>query len=60
MKNLTSLLQQIDRFGHKVSLHYQGDSDFKTVFGALVTVMVYTLIMINAVTICLDYVNNDN
>ena len=55
-----SWVQKLDRFGHEVSMHYLGDRHFKTMVGSIVTVVVYTLIMINTITIGLDYLNNEN
>ena len=53
-------VQKLDRFGHEVSIHYLGDRHFKTYLGSFVTVAVYSLIMINTITIGLDYLNNEN
>ena len=53
-------VQKLDRFGHEVSMHYMGDRHFKTIFGSFMTITVYTLILINSITIGLAYRNNEN
>ena len=37
-----------------------GDRHFKTIFGSFMTITVYTLILINSITIGLAYLNNEN
>lgn len=53
-------LLKLDKFGYEVEMHYQGNSVYKTLFGSLVSVLTYVLILINALGICSDFINNDN
>lgn len=52
--------KKLDRFGYEVEMHFEGSSSFKTIFGALVSLIVYILILINALNITADFFNNGN
>ncbi len=41
-------------------MHFEGSSQFRTLFGAFITLIVYVLILINALNIVTDFVNQDN
>lgn len=60
MSQLVEHIHKLDRFGYEVEMHYKGSSTHRTLFGALVSVMTYTLIIINAASICGDFFNNEN
>ena len=53
-------LLKLDRFGHSIGLIYKGESNFKTIFGSIVTLLTYTAIAINSVTIVGDYMYSGN
>ena len=57
---LISVFKRIDRFGHRLDMHFDGRTSFQTVFGAFITVIVYTLILINTLNIGMDFINNGN
>ena len=48
----------LDRFGYRLDMHYQGSPVYNTFFGSLVTVLTYILILINALSISSDFVND--
>ena len=50
----------LDRFGHEVNLNYKGQSEFKTLVGSVVTLLTYTVIIINALAIFGDYISSEN
>ena len=52
-------LLKLDKFGYEVEMHYQGNSIYKTMFGTLVSVLTYVLILINALGVFSDFINND-
>ena len=56
----SNFVRGLDRFGHEVKISYQGSEHYKTKLGSIVTVAVYTLMLINFITISLDYINNEN
>ncbi len=41
-------------------MHFEGSSQFRTLFGASVTLVVYILILINTLNILSDFLNNEN
>ena len=58
--NFLAHLLKLDRFGYEVEMHYQGGSVYNTLFGALISVVAYSLILVNAVSVFGDYINNEN
>ncbi len=52
-----SLIKNLDIFGHKIEMHFEGSSQYKTIFGACVTLFVYVLVIINTMNIVSDYVS---
>ena len=46
-KMSAGVLTALDIYGHPIGVHYQGDSVFKTRLGSLVTLMTYSLMLIN-------------
>ena len=52
-------LLKLDKFGYEVEMHYQGNSVYKTLFGTLVSVLTYVLILINALSVFSDFISND-
>ena len=55
-----NFIKRLDRFGKSPELHFEGQSSFQTVFGAIVTILVYSLILVNTLNIVMDFINNDN
>lgn len=53
-------IRQVDSFGYRVEMHYKGNAMYQTLVGALVTVTVYVLILINSLSIFSAFVNNEN
>ena len=53
-------LLSLDRFGYKVEMHYKGSSMYRTYFGSFITVLTYTLILINSLSIFGDFITNEN
>ncbi len=54
------LFKKLDRFGYKAEMHFEGKAQYRTIFGAFVTLFVYVLILINALNIVSDFVNQAN
>ena len=48
----------MDRFGHLMQMHYEGESTFNTVYGAIITIAVYALILVNTLNIGTDFIRN--
>ena len=46
MKNLTKKFTNIDNFGENISINYKGNSEYKTVLGAIFTLLLYVFITI--------------
>ena len=44
MPYLVTIFRRIDQFGAQVRLNYRGDAQYKTLGGALATLVMYTLI----------------
>ena len=57
---IKGLFKKLDRFGYEVEMHFKGSSTFKTLFGAMVSLIVYALILINAANIAIDFFDNGN
>ena len=57
---LTQHLLKLDRFGYEVEMHYNGSSMYRTYFGSFITVLTYTLILINSLSIFGDFITNEN
>ena len=57
---LTQHLLKLDRFGYEVEMHYKGSPMYRTYFGSLITVLTYTLILINSLSIFSDFITNEN
>ena len=55
-----SKFKQIDRFGQQIEIHYKGKTSYQTICGAIATLFVYSLILVNTINISLDFINNDN
>ena len=47
-------------YGHKIGVNYEGRDNFGTKLGAVVTLMTYVLILINAAKIGTEFVNDEN
>ena len=60
VRSFTNLFKKLDRFGHKFEMHFEGRSQFQTLCGASVSLLVYVLILINALNIFSDFVNHEN
>ena len=60
LTKISESLLSLDRYGHKVEMHYKGKPEYRTLLGSLVTIATYTLVLINALSIAGDYVTNNN
>ena len=54
---LSERFQALDIFGHPIGVNYKGNSTFQTKLGALFTLAVYSLIIINLVTLSTDFMD---
>ena len=60
MGTFRGFLKSLDAFGEPVTLNYAGDSSFKTIAGALLTIAIKCFMIVYGVTQCLDvYSYND-
>ena len=57
---ITEKLRKLDMFGYAVEMHYKGSSVYQTLFGSVITIMTYTLILVNALSIGGDFISNKN
>ena len=49
-----------DIYGHKIGVHYDGESEYKTRFGGLVTLATYVFVIINTFNlVTVDFVNRE-
>ena len=49
-----------DIYGHAIGVHYNGETEFKTRFGGVVTVATYVLVLIYAFNlVTVDFVNRE-
>ena len=48
MSSLTSYIRSFDSFGEPVSLNYKGDSSYKTLLGAILTLCLNTFLLVYA------------
>ena len=48
MPSITSYLRSYDSFGEPVSLNYKGDSSYKTLLGAVLTLCLNTFLLVYA------------
>ena len=53
-------LRRFDRFGYEIEMHFNGSNSYKTMWGACVTIVLYTLIVINFFSVASDFVYNKN
>ena len=60
MERLGKLFTGLDMYGHKIGVNYEGSDHFRTKLGAVVTLITYVLILINALNIGTQFVNDDN
>ena len=58
-QRLSDIIVNQDIFGHQIGVHYQGSDTFKTKLGALITVLTYTLIIANFLTLVVDFKDNN-
>ena len=54
-QRLSDIIVDQDIYGHQIGVHYQGSDTFKTKLGALITVLTYTLIISNLLTLVVDF-----
>ena len=59
-KGLAIFIRQMDRFGHRMQMHYEGEETAQTLCGSLFTLAVYIIILINTINISMDFINDDN
>ena len=52
-------LKGLDIYGYSVGVHYRGDSSFKTVFGAMISLFSFILIIMNTVKLARDFVTKN-
>ena len=57
-QRFVDFLVDFDIFGQPIGVNYKGKDVFKTKIGALVTLMAYTVILFNLVTLSQDFMNN--
>ena len=56
----SKFLRGQDIYGHKIGVHYDGESEYKTRFGGLVTLATYVFVMINTFNLVMvDFVNRE-
>ena len=48
--------QALDIFGHPIGVNYKGNDTFQTKMGAFFTLVVYSLIIINLITLSTDFI----
>ena len=53
-------LRSQDIYGHKIGVHYDGESELKTRLGGLVTLATYVFVIINTFNlVTVDFVNRE-
>ena len=57
MGGLRDLVKSVDAFGEPVTLNYAGESRFKTISGALLTIAIKCFMVVYGVTQCLIVYN---
>ena len=60
VRSFVSLLSRLDRFGHKMEMHYEGRTEYNTGFGGCLSIIVYVLILVNAINIGSDFIYDEN
>ncbi len=48
MKSILSYIVSVDSFGEPISVNYKGDSSYKTLIGALATIVLKTFVLVYA------------
>ena len=51
MSSFLAFLRSKDIFGHPIQVNYLGDQTYKTNLGAVCTLVIYTLAVLNIVTL---------
>ncbi len=57
-QRFVDFLVDFDIFGQPIGVNYKGKDVFKTKIGALITLMVYIVIIFNFVSLSQDFMNN--
>ena len=57
VNQLSERFQALDIFGHPIGVNYKGNSTFQTKMGAFFTLVVYSLIIINLVTLGTEFID---
>ena len=60
MGGLKKSFKSLDAFGAPVSLNYSGDSNFKTMAGAVITIVIKCFMLVYSVTQCLIVYNYED
>ena len=55
-----NFIKSLDIYGHVVGVHYRGDSSFKTGFGAVLSLISFTLIIINTTGLASSFVSKSD
>ena len=55
---ISGMLLRLDVFGHKIGVHYKGEEAYKTKIGGLLTLITYTLILIQTTNLFTDFLDN--
>ena len=50
-KKLLKSLRGFDIYGHEIEVNYQGDSQYRTLLGAMCTLAIYSLILFNGISL---------
>ena len=50
MASFIKLVKSVDVFGESVSLNYKGDSEYKTMAGAIITIIIKSFMVVYGVT----------
>ena len=55
MNTMSSLLQSIDGFGHRIQLLYKGKTSYTTRLGGIFTLLTICLVVLNAIYVIHTY-----
>ena len=58
-QRLSDIIVDQDIYGHQIGVHYQGSDTFKTKLGALCSILTYTIIIANFITLVVDFKDNN-
>ena len=58
--SISNFLVSQDIFGHPISVHYKGSDTYQTRLGSFVTIIAYTLMIVNLLTLTIAFVDHSN